>query len=579
MGSVDILFCSLAEKLKEAGRDTCAAVTLSFDLASRGQVIVTIGIKPNEPATGYGYIQVGNALPPPQGVKAYKTAFFKAERFVEKPNYETAQQYLASGQYRWNAGMFIWSFVTITQGLEKHQPEMAAACQRWFKAAVGALVCFLSRLSAAIRVFAMSAEAVLSPSTSPASAAAASGKTQRLMSVDALRGFDMFWIIGADALVYALDRMSRGPDDKPHGIFGFLAFELDHADWAGFHFYDLIFPLFVFIVGVSLVFSLGKTIQREGKTGAVKRILRRSALMFLVALFYSGGFGNAWPEIRLMGVLNRIAICYGCAGIIFCFCNLRMMIAICVGLLVGYWALMTFVPIRDIQLEQTSLEQLAKERGVPFDAKQLFYSTTNYVTGHFEHGFDLSDHIDFQYLPGRKYDTYFDPEGFLSTLPAIGTCLLGVFAGLLLANASLRETQKLIYLLMGGLILVALGWAWSTQFPVVKKIWTSSFVLVAGGYSALLLGLFYWVIDIAQYRKWCQPFVWMGMNSITIYLIKNFLGGSFSGLSKRFVGGDIRAFLESHARGSGDLAMAVVGLAIAFGIVRFLYKRQIFLRL
>jgi mannose-1-phosphate guanylyltransferase len=152
------------------GRDTCAAVTLgaaivgqrstsavmavlpadhviveekkfqqvlgdSFDLASRGQVIVTIGIKPSEPATGYGYIRVGNVLPPPQGAKNYKTTFFKAEQFVEKPNYEKAQEYLNSGQYRWNAGMFIWSFVTVTQGLEKHQPEMAAACQRWFKAA------------------------------------------------------------------------------------------------------------------------------------------------------------------------------------------------------------------------------------------------------------------------------------------------------------------------------------------------------------------------------------------------------------------------------------------------------------
>src|SRR3954469_463788 len=152
------------------GRDTCAAVTLgaalvgarsttavmavlpadhvipeekkfqqvlsdAFDLASRGQVIVTIGIKPTEPATGYGYIHAGNELPPPQGVKRYKTAFYKAERFVEKPNYEKALEYLTSGQYRWNAGMFIWSFVTVTQGLEKHQPEMAAACQRWFKVA------------------------------------------------------------------------------------------------------------------------------------------------------------------------------------------------------------------------------------------------------------------------------------------------------------------------------------------------------------------------------------------------------------------------------------------------------------
>src|SRR5271154_6829971 len=152
------------------GRDTCAAVTLgaaivgqrstsaimavlpadhvipeekkfqqvladSFDLAGRGQVIVTIGIKPTEPATGYGHIRVGNILPPPQGVKRYKTTFFKAEQFVEKPNFEKALEYVDSGQYRWNGGVFVWSFVTVTQGLEKHQPEMAAACQRWFKAA------------------------------------------------------------------------------------------------------------------------------------------------------------------------------------------------------------------------------------------------------------------------------------------------------------------------------------------------------------------------------------------------------------------------------------------------------------
>ena len=107
----------------------------AFDLASRGQAIVTIGIKPTEPATGYGYIRVGESLPPPQGVKPYKTAFFRAEQFVEKPNFDKALEYLNSGQYRWNAGMFIWSFVTITEGLQKHQPELYAACQRWFKVA------------------------------------------------------------------------------------------------------------------------------------------------------------------------------------------------------------------------------------------------------------------------------------------------------------------------------------------------------------------------------------------------------------------------------------------------------------
>jgi len=152
------------------GRDTCAAVTLgaalvgarsttgvmavlpadhvipeekkfqqvlgdAFDLAARGQAIVTIGIKPTEPATGYGYIHTGNELPTPPGAKKTRTTFFKAERFVEKPNFDTALEYMNSGHYRWNAGMFIWSFVTITNGLEKHQPEMFDACQRWFKVA------------------------------------------------------------------------------------------------------------------------------------------------------------------------------------------------------------------------------------------------------------------------------------------------------------------------------------------------------------------------------------------------------------------------------------------------------------
>lgn len=152
------------------GRDTCAAVTLgaalvgarstkgvmavlpadhvipdakkfqqvlsdAFDVAASGQVIVTIGIKPNEPATGYGYIQTGAVLPSPVGGKQCKTTFFKAERFVEKPDLATAEKYVASGEYRWNAGMFVWSFVTVTNSLEQHQPEMFAACQRWFKAA------------------------------------------------------------------------------------------------------------------------------------------------------------------------------------------------------------------------------------------------------------------------------------------------------------------------------------------------------------------------------------------------------------------------------------------------------------
>jgi predicted acyltransferase len=404
--------------------------------------------------------------------------------------------------------------------------------------------------------------------------------SQRLMSLDALRGFDMFWIIGADSLVYALHRMAEAGGHAGTGfsVTGFLADQLEHADWQGFHFYDLIFPLFVFMAGISVVFSLGRTIRQEGRAAAVKRVFRRSILLFLLALFYSGGFTNFWPDMRLMGVLNRIALCYFFAGLIFCFCNLRSMIAIAAALLVGYWALLTFVPIRNIQLQKGALEELARKRGVPLDPKALFDSTTERVTGHYEPGLNLANHIDFQYLPGRLYDTYFDPEGILSTMPAIATCLLGVFTGLLLLNASFNDPQKVICLLAGGLALAALGWAWSAQFPVIKKIWTSSYVLVAGGYSAILLGVFYWVVDVAKWRWWCQPFVWMGMNSITIYMVKNILGG-FGGISKRLAGGDVHEFFNSHLHGSGDLVLAVLGLLAAFWLVHFLYRRKVFLRL
>ncbi len=414
------------------------------------------------------------------------------------------------------------------------------------------------------------------------------------MSVDALRGFDMFWIIGADSLVYALNRMSHTRGTS------FLADELEHAEWAGFHFYDLIFPLFVFIVGVSLVFSLTKSIERAGRAEALKRVFRRSILLFALGIFYSGGLTNAWPDIRLMGVLNRIALAYFFAGLLFCLFKPRALAAICVGILAGYWALLTFVPIRDIQLTKDNLAHLASQAGdektaALFEdernpsavknstawaaAERMFYATTNRVSGKFDKGLNLADHIDFEYLPGRKYDTFFDPEGYLSTMPAVATCLLGVFAGLLLRNQSLQGAQKVVWLIAFGVAGVALGWLWNAQFPVVKKIWTSSYVLVAGGYSAILLGVFYLVVDVWEARAWCQPFVWMGMNSITIYVGGSILS-DFRGLAARFAGGDVKMFFDNAvAKGFGDLVISIVGLVLAFWVVHFLYKRKIFLRL
>jgi len=420
------------------------------------------------------------------------------------------------------------------------------------------------------------------------------------MSLDALRGFDMFWIIGADSLVYALNRMSQTAPTK------FLATQLDHAEWAGFRFYDLIFPLFVFMVGTSIVYSLTKTIAQAGRTEAVKRVVRRGLLLFAVGLFYSGGFTNPWPDMRLMGVLNRLALAYLGGGLLFIYFKPRALVGICVGLLAGYWALLSFVPIRDLQLDKENLAALAEKAGDPQLAKQfrdagntssvnpsaiknspvwaatekMYFATTNRVKGKFGPGYNVACHFDFEHLPARKYDLFWDPEGILSTIPAVATCLLGVFAGLWLINPGVADQRKVALLLGLGVAGVVAGWLWGLQFPVIKKIWTSSYVLVAGGYSAVLLGIFYLVVDVWKFRGWCQPFVWLGMNSITIYLTKNFLGGTFNKLSARLVGGDISLWLNAHiAKGSGDLMVAVVGLLLAFWFVRFLHQRQIFLRL
>lgn len=416
----------------------------------------------------------------------------------------------------------------------------------------------------------------------------------RLMSVDALRGFDMFWIIGADALVYALNSLTESQPTS------FLATQLEHADWEGFRFYDLIFPLFVFIVGVSLVFSLGKTIEQTGRAEALKRVFRRGILLYGIGIIYSGGFTNGWPDIRLTGVLNRIALTYFFAGLLFCFLKPRALAGVFTGILVAYWAIMSFIPVRDIQLDKASLAthyqhlgdsntaalfrtpvnpSTAQDHPMWVAAETAFYGATNRVTGEFSKGKNVSDHFDFQYLPGKKWDNFFDPEGILSTIPAVATCLLGVFAGLLLRNSRVTPMHKVLWLIGTGAACCAAGWLWNLQFPVIKKIWTSSYVLVAGGYSAMLLGVFYWVVDIWGKRGWCQPFVWMGMNSITVYLASNLIGG-FRKLGARFAGGDIRTFMNDHvAQGAGELLIAIVGLALAFWFVNFLYRRKVFLRL
>jgi predicted acyltransferase len=395
----------------------------------------------------------------------------------------------------------------------------------------------------------------------------------RLMSLDALRGFDMFWILGADSFVYALHELSQTAPTK------LLATQLDHAEWEGFHFYDLIFPLFVFMMGVSTVFSLTKIIERDGRAAAVKRVLRRGILLFVIGLIYSDGFTNPWPDMRLMGVLNRIALCYTFGGLLFIFFRTRTLIAISAALLLGYWALLALVPFPDVRPTPGGTAVITKESGFK-KVSQLNLASTNMLRGSYIQGVNLTDYLDQKYLPGRKYDGTYDPEGILSTMPAIVTALLGIFAGLLLKSTQFCDKWKVIYLLSFGAAGVLLGFFWGMHFPVIKKIWTSSYVLVAGGYSALLLGAFYWIVDVKKWRTWCQPFVWIGMNPITLYLTSNFLGGlGFEKLARRLAGGPVKKLLDAHvAAGFGELVISAVGVALFVWFAHFLYRKKIFLR-
>jgi predicted acyltransferase len=369
----------------------------------------------------------------------------------------------------------------------------------------------------------------------------------RVVSVDALRGFNIFWILGGDAAIWALDRMSRGKGPVVSAIGGFLGVQFSHAPWQGFRFYDFIFPLFIFVTGVSIVLSLTGPLERGEKAKAHHRVLRRSLLLYALGLIYYGGISQHWTNIRFVGVLQRIAICYLVASLLFLNLSRRGMLAALVALLGGYWALMTFVPVPGVG------------------------------AGSFAPDANLANWIDAHYLPGRLWDGTRDPEGLLSTLPAIASCLLGVFAGLLLRDTRLLAEKKTLWMISAGVMLVGAGYLWALQFPIIKAIWTSSFVLVAGGYSAILLGAMYQLVDVWGWKSWATIFVWIGANAITLYFLNELL--KLDQFARRFVGGDVANFLDrAVTQGTGDFVVYVLGLTFAIALAGFFYRRKIFLR-
>lgn len=392
----------------------------------------------------------------------------------------------------------------------------------------------------------------------------------RLVSVDALRGFDMFWIIGGEEVAHALEKMGGGP------AISALATQLQHVEWAGFHFYDAIFPLFLFLVGVAIVLSMNPARLAGGRKTALTRIVRRSALLFGIGVLYYGGITRPWPDVSLSGVLPRIALCYLAAASLHLYLPRKGIVISAAVCLIGYWALLTFAPFPDVNLKHSILGKKGTQAEAQTPA-QLF-AGAEATRGVFEEGRNYTHYVDAVALPGRKRNLYYTNEGLLSTIPAVATTLFGIMAGWVLTAAGWSERKKVVWLLGAGALGIALGLLWGAQFPIIKRLWTSSFCLVASGVSAMFLGTFYLVVDVWRWKQWTVPFLWIGANALTAYLLVNVV--NFEELSACFVGGAVAVFLDAHlAPGAGVLVIALVGLLLPILLLRFLYQRKIYIRL
>jgi predicted acyltransferase len=331
----------------------------------------------------------------------------------------------------------------------------------------------------------------------------------RLMSIDALRGFDMFWIVGGDRVARTLGKWLDTPESRR------FAEQFEHVKWEGFRFYDLIFPLFLFLVGVVLPFSLKKyQAGDEPKRAAFLRIARRVILLFLLGFIYNNGLQFRFESQRYTGVLQRIAICYGVAALIFLLTKAREQVILFLAILIGYWAVLTYVPSPESRAGDLTMET------------------------------SLAGYLDRHYLPGKINPGYYgfgDNEGLLSTIPAVATALLGVLAG---------------------------QWLISNQGRWTKA---AGLALIAGGWSLLLLALFYTIIDVVGWRAWSFYFVVIGVNAITIYVASRII--PFSQMSQFLLGGAARL------SGSFQPVLLAMGtVAIEWLLLLHLYRNKIFLR-
>ncbi len=387
--------------------------------------------------------------------------------------------------------------------------------------------------------------------------------SQRVLSVDVLRGITVAFMI-----------LVNDPGDGKH-----IYEQLEHADWNGWTLTDLVFPNFLFLIGVSIIFSVQSRIARgDSKWRLAGHMARRAAILFGLKLLLSAYPHFQLGHMRLFGVLTRIALCYLAAGLI-CLMTRRIAVlgGIVVALLVGYWALMRFVPVPGF--------------GVPtVDVPLLDYDRN--LTAWIDRGFNAWTQAHLH--TGSLYRKTNDPEGLLSTLPAIATTLIGAMAGLAIRRASLTKRQRCGIFAAAGILLIVGGELWNRSFPINKNLWTSSYVLLAAGISLLGLALFYWLVDVEGVGERTRagkaalwPWLVFGSNAIVAYVVSDFIVETMVWIKVPGGGRTVTAwnwvYTHGFSRGNSteltSVCFAVAYVAVCFIPSWLLWRKQIFIKI
>ncbi|MFI5397810.1 MAG: acyltransferase family protein [Candidatus Binatia bacterium] len=367
-------------------------------------------------------------------------------------------------------------------------------------------------------------------------------RAERLLSLDVFRGV----AIAAMILV-----------NNP-GTWRSVYAPLQHADWDGCTPTDLIFPFFLFIVGVAITLAFAAWTRQGGtKSQLFLKIVRRTLIIFALGIVVNGFPAFDWSEIRIPGVLQRVAACYFLASIVVLTLDARGQTATTVMLLIGYWAAMKLVPI------------------------------PGHRTGILKPGRNLEAYIDTALLHGHLLHRRWDPEGILSTLPATATTLAGVLTGHWL-RLSKSPFVRLSGLFVAGNLCVILGLVMDPWFPINKSLWTSSYVLFSAGMALNCLGMCYWLVDIRQYRRWATPFIIYGTNPILAYLLSTLMAKAMilwrvtrpngsSIILRRYIFESV--FLPVASPINASLLYAIAYVLFWLGIMAVLYRKRIFIRI